>query len=162
MKHLCMIFLAGLTIFFVGCSSRPAEPSSSVSPSLSSTMQTSSVGEETCYLVKTEEDLRAIGSVYPLSGHYRLENDISLTQEWTPIGSPSHPFTGSFDGNGYTISHLTVTTEAEHMGFFGASDGANIQNILLSDVALPETVFFPIVSESVDSDIVNCSISYAS
>ena len=78
MKHLCMIFLAGLTIFFVGCSS---EPSSSVSPSLSSTMQTSSVGEETCYLVKTEEDLRAIGSVYPLSGHYRLENDISLTQE---------------------------------------------------------------------------------
>ena len=25
MKHLCMIFLAGLTIFFVGCSSRPAE-----------------------------------------------------------------------------------------------------------------------------------------
>ena len=86
MKHLCMIFLAGLTIFFVGkmfvgCSSRPAEPSSSVSPSLSSTMQTSSVGEETCYLVKTEEDLRAIGSVYPLSGHYRLENDISLTQE---------------------------------------------------------------------------------
>ena len=111
---------------------------------------------------KTEEDLRAIGSVYPLSGHYRLENDISLTQEWTPIGSPSHPFTGSFDGNGYTISHLTVTKEAEHMGFFGASDGANIQNILLSDVALPETVFFPIVSESVDSDIVNCSISYAS
>ena len=56
MKHLCMIFLASLTIFFVGCSSRPAEPSSSVSPSLSSTMQTSSVGEETCYLVKTEED----------------------------------------------------------------------------------------------------------
>lgn len=106
--------------------------------------------------------MRAIGSVYPLSGHYRLENDISLTQEWTPIGSPSHPFTGSFDGNGYTISHLTVTKEAEHMGFLGASDGANIQNILLSDVALPETVFFPIVSESVDSDIVNCSISYAS
>ena len=39
----------------------------------------------------------------------RLINDIALTESWTPIGdSGSHKFSGSFDGNGYTISGLSI------------------------------------------------------
>ena len=45
-----------------------------------------------------------------LAGNYVLGADIdaSLFGNFTPIGSPITPFTGSFDGQGRVVSGLTI------------------------------------------------------
>ena len=39
-----------------------------------------------------------------------LSGDITLSGEWTPIGTDEHPFSGKFNGGNHTISGLNVTT----------------------------------------------------
>ena len=34
--------------------------------------------------------------------------DLSITNNWTPIGSRNNPFTGTFDGNGHVIKNLKI------------------------------------------------------
>lgn len=59
-----------------------------------------------------------------------LSADINLNGEaWTPIGTFTNPFKGTFDGHGYTISNLSVTTDSEFAGLFGYIDGAKILNL---------------------------------
>lgn len=57
--------------------------------------------------IRTEDQLRQIES--DLGGKYRLIRDITLSGDWTPIGSSERPFTGLLDGNGYKISGLSVS-----------------------------------------------------
>lgn len=46
-----------------------------------------------------------------------LANDIDLeNEEWTPIGNASAKFSGTFDGNGKTISNLKITRGLENIG----------------------------------------------
>ncbi len=55
---------------------------------------------------------------------------------WQPIGSKYNPFTGTFEGNGYTISNLRINRRTNNnTGLFG-NTGANssIRNIGLLDV----------------------------
>lgn len=74
---------------------------SSVSEPPSETMQTTTVDEQEYYLIKTENDLLSIGKLYPLSGNYMLDDNITLSGEWKSIGNEDEPFTGTFDGNEY-------------------------------------------------------------
>lgn len=55
---------------------------------------------------------------------------------WNPIGtSSSNAFSGSFDGQGYTISNLTINRPTtDHVGLFGYTNNATIQNIGLVNV----------------------------
>ena len=52
---------------------------------------------------------------------FRLTNNIDLNNEpWTPIGvDTGHPFSGSLDGGGKTISGLNVNTTKQWAGLFG-------------------------------------------
>ena len=63
----------------------------------------------------------------------RLTQDITMDgTEWTPIGEhfAGKRFTGTFDGDGHTISGLTCTKpDADHVGLVGYAVGATIQNI---------------------------------
>ncbi|MBI9009284.1 MAG: hypothetical protein JEZ05_04560 [Tenericutes bacterium] len=55
---------------------------------------------------------------------YRLTADIDLSdEEWIPLGDYSLPFMGNFDGNGHTISNLTITTDYLYSGLFGKVSG---------------------------------------
>ena len=77
-----------------------------------------------------------------LSGDYVLQADLDEASAgyadfntgdgWVPITV----FTGTFDGNGHTISGLTSTTG----GLFGVIDGGKVENIGLEDVAITSTV----------------------
>ena len=80
------------------------------------------------YLISTEEQLLLIAnSSLPnaLQSRYKLQNDITVTQEtWMPIGYDNKsPFSGSFDGNGYTISGINVEIGYTYSGFFGVNTG---------------------------------------
>ena len=64
-----------------------------------------------------------------------LGNDIDLdSREWTPIGGNndvdenSTKFAGTFDGQGYSISNMSITTGYYYLGFFGAA-GGKIRNL---------------------------------
>ncbi len=57
-----------------------------------------------------------------------LESDITLEENWTPIGSEEHPFAGIFDGGGHKINNLTINSEVKNTGLFGYSTGT-IKNI---------------------------------
>ena len=68
------------------------------------------------------------------SGHtITLTSDIDLSAHyWNPIGlySTGHSFSGTFDGNGYTISGLTIDLTGErHVGLFGYVVSATIKNV---------------------------------
>ena len=81
-----------------------------------------------------------------LKSDYTLIDDPSGLREWTPIGVKDQtgainegvnrdiPFTGTFDGNGHTVSGLYINdTKENFIGFFGNANGATIQNVYVKD-----------------------------
>ena len=81
-----------------------------------------------------------------MSAYYKMMNDIDLTdwireesptQGWTPIGNETTPFTGSFDGDNYSIKGLIVNRpNASHVGIFGYSYGANLKNCIINNASI--------------------------
>ena len=59
-------------------------------------------------------------------------------QGWLPIGDEKNPFTGRFNGNGYTIANLTVNRpQSDNAALFAQiSEEALIDHVFLSDVAV--------------------------
>ena len=89
--------------------------------------------------IDTAEELRQIGTDgYPLSGSYLLTADIDLGgsggSPWTPIGTSSTHFTGTFNGGGNTISGLYIdNTNSDYQGLFGyVGTGGTVQNLTVS------------------------------
>ena len=65
-----------------------------------------------------------------------LDNDIDFTglsDQFKPIGNGySNLFTGVFDGQGHTISHLTIkNTNLYEFGIFSESSGTTIRNLIV-------------------------------
>ena len=153
---IAVVICFGVLMLGSGCGIQ-ATQQASAQDSAGPVLETTMVDNEEYYLLTTEEDLRVIGKQYPLSGNYILGNDITLSDEWTPIGSPDEPFTGIFDGNGYIIYNLTVTKKTDHMGFFGAAEGAVVKNVILKNASFVS--FFPVVYYAKDTEITGCSIN---
>ncbi|HEY7905809.1 MAG TPA: hypothetical protein VIC53_02690, partial [Wenzhouxiangella sp.] len=61
--------------------------------------------------ITTRTHLEAIddsGAGTTLTLSYQLMNDLDLAgTDWTPIGDATNQFTGTFNGDGYTISNMT-------------------------------------------------------
>lgn len=105
------------------------------------TMDTLTFKGKTYYLIYTEEQLRAIAEgQFEWDKNYMMQVDISLSSdEWLPIGTKDKPFTGSFNGNGFEISGLTMTDpQAELVGLFGYAEDAHLYNITLKDVDIKD------------------------
>lgn len=128
-------------------------------------MNTATILNERYYLIESEEDLRAIGSgPYALSDNYMLNKDITLTKEWKAIGDENAPFTGKFEGNGCTISNLTIKDkEAKYIGLFGMVKGAKIHNVTLFNVNIANAgskggSTSPFVAIALDSEVSDCQV----
>lgn len=72
------------------------------------------------------------------SGVYFLQTadiDLSSFGNFTPIGLPTAPFSGAYDGDGYILSNLTITANVPStattnaFGFFGYCKSATIENV---------------------------------
>ena len=88
--------------------------------------------EDDPYILTTEEELEIMRDKLTCSEddcyfYYVLGNDITLTKKWTPIGTAANPFSGMFDGYGYTISGLDVSSGVS--GFFGYAVDSIIGNV---------------------------------
>ena len=74
---------------------------------------------------------------YSASTYFLLTTDINCNNATlTPIGSLSHPFYGSFNGGGHTISHFSISG-SDDQGLFGFIDnGSAVLNVMVSDASV--------------------------
>ena len=66
------------------------------------------------------------------SKNYVLKSDIEINGEWTPIGSSSNPFRGTFDGENHSVSGNYSVSGVEQnngAGLFGVISNATVKNI---------------------------------
>jgi hypothetical protein len=77
-------------------------------------------------------EFKMIGESANLGNKYKQENDIDLLSEnWTPIGSETLPFTGEYDGGEYKITNLKIDLTTNNVGLFGITNSATLRNIRL-------------------------------
>ncbi len=79
------------------------------------------------YTISTQQELAQI-SLYP-DRNFILTNDITLSDEWQPVGSTAKPFSGSLNGNGYSVYGVRISSPVKYMGLFGITRGATIKNL---------------------------------
>jgi hypothetical protein len=94
------------------------------------------------YIITTVQQLQEMQN--DLDACYVLGNDIdaSATSSWNggegflPLGTTLNPFTGTFDGQGHTISSLFINRPStDEVGLFGCiGDGAVVCNVGLAEV----------------------------
>lgn len=61
--------------------------------------------------------------------------NIVVSGSVTPIGSTASPFTGTYDGAGFTISNATISGTSP-VGLFARTNNASIRDLMLSDVTV--------------------------
>lgn len=93
------------------------------------------------YTVDNEKGLKNLAKLVnngAIDINITLTADITLTGEWTPIGNYEQKYTGTFDGNGKTITGLTIDQkETSFLGLIGyLGSGGKVQNLTLENVNL--------------------------
>ncbi len=99
--------------------------------------------EENPYIISEPRHLYNVRN--HLDKHFKQVADLDMTgysfgSGWEPIGTAEEPFTGSYNGGGYTISYLYCEREGiwhspDYTGLFGyTGEDARIFNLLLENV----------------------------
>lgn len=91
------------------------------------------------YLIASVADLQAIDVLGYRDKHYLLtaDIDVSSVSPWIAICDSTYNFTGVFDGNGKTISGMSVRGDtARGAGFFGYINGATVKNLTIVSPSL--------------------------
>ena len=84
---------------------------------------------------------------------------------WTPVGNYDNQYTGTFDGNGHTITGLTVNQEGtNYVGLIGyLGSGGKVQNVVLEGVQITSDnssgYAGGVAGNSFGGTIENCSVS---
>ena len=97
-------------------------------------------------------------------GTVNLLRDVELTDTWTPVGTSSEPFKGTFDGNGHKITGLKINA-GSYIGLFGyVGEGAEIKNVNLVGASVSgESRVGALIGRIVgDAAVSNCSVDSAS
>lgn len=124
--------------------------------------------EEDPYQVSTVEQLQEIRN-YPDRHFIQINNiDASDTKFWNnnlgfkPIGDRTIVFSGSYNGNNYSIDSLYIKRDDERIGLFGAIDSSLISNVYLIDIYVEATGVSSagsIAAEASNSKIFNVTVS---
>ena len=119
------------------------------------------------YYISTAEQLKEFADkVNDTSGQYtdidaELTADIDLNnQPWYPIGSDSRPYSGTFDGNGHTISGLNINNStADDQGLFGYVSGT-VQNLTVDGTVSGSGNYVGgVVGYNSSGTVTNCAFS---
>ncbi len=103
-----------------------------------------------------------------LAEDYVLGNNIdaSATTGWNagagfdPVGTSGTPFTGTFDGAGYTISDLFINRPIwEDTGLFGRTSGAEISDVILEDVDITGDYAGALATKTTNTTIIDVTVS---
>ena len=105
------------------------------------TISAGSGTEDDPYQITNYDELRAFARIVNTrtenaAFYGKLMNPINASasadaEDWTPIGSSSASYKGTFDGNGFAVTGLTYdNAQASYAGLFGVSYGT-VQNVTL-------------------------------
>ena len=81
------------------------------------------------YKISTAEQFGRISYYYTNDFYFVQTANINFAGTVYKVGSKAKPFSGAYDGAGYTISGFNITANEENVGLFVATNGATIQNI---------------------------------
>lgn len=121
------------------------------------------------YTVTSAEGLKNIAKL--VNEEWKSDINITLTADinlkgidWTPIGKDDNKaYTGTFNGNGKTITGLTVTGSDEYAGLFGyIGSGGTVKNVVLENVQITSDYQYGYVGGVAGysrGNIENCSVS---
>lgn len=88
------------------------------------------------YLISTPAHLAELsGTTDPdfVSAHYVQTADIDMAGvAFSPCGTSAVPFSGVYDGDGHSISHLSVSVSGDNAGMFGYISGGEVKNLNIS------------------------------
>lgn len=85
------------------------------------------------YILMNNLDFDSASSYVSDSVHFGNQTFTSGTG-WRPIGTEGAEFTGTFDGNGKTISNLFINKDTDYAGLFGVVSGSTIRGTGLLEV----------------------------
>lgn len=91
-----------------------------------------------------------------------LDNDIDLTGiDWTPIGTESRPYTGTFDGNNKTIRGLEINQSGtDNVGLIGClGSGGKVQNVTLTNISVSGANCVGGIAGQNYGTVENCSVN---
>ncbi len=119
------------------------------------------------YRIESAEQLFRINQY--LDKHFKQVSSINLRdyEEDMMIGNGAHPFTGSFDGNGKTISYLTIhrpdtfnstLPESYHVGLFYVGEEGVLEDITIKDASIKATGTAGILAGVNCGEIRNCHV----
>ena len=104
------------------------------------------------YLISSPDELMWFDKNAKMTDSAKLMADITINEDvsgsdatsqkykWTPIGTDSSKYTGTFDGNGHTISGLYINSMAANTGMFGRiGSSAVVKNLTLADSVIRST-----------------------
>lgn len=111
------------------------------------------------YIIKTAEQLQSVSKY--MSAYFMLMSDVDLesVEDWTPIGASDNRFAGYFDGNGYTINNLSVTSDSDYVGLFGWIENATVKDVMMTNVNLTGGEYSgALAGKASSSEISNCHV----
>ncbi len=104
------------------------------------------------YLISSPDELMWFDKNAKRTDSAKLLADITINEDvsgsdatsqkykWTPIGTDSSKYTGTFDGNGHTISGLYINSTAANTGMFGRiGSSAVVKNLTLAHSVIRST-----------------------
>ena len=99
--------------------------------------------------------------------HFKLGADITYSYEgldedesnYTPIGTGSYKFYGTFDGNNKTISGIRIHTDIKYQGLFGKVSHGTVKNVILANSIIVGTQNVGgIIGETDHCTVTNCRV----
>ncbi len=84
-----------------------------------------------------------------------LDWDLNLYNGWIPIGTPEHPFRGTFDGQDHTINFGIYNESNDYQGFFGYMQGT-VKNVNFPQCSVIGRNYVGVIAGYCHGTISNC------
>ena len=125
--------------------------------------------EDGYYLIEDEKDLAAFrdgvnnGTLASANARLAADIDLSVYENWTPIGNETNKYAGIFDGRGHAINGLAVyITDASgnilYAGLFGYIGGGTVKNITVSGSIQVVSDVYSVIVGGIVGDVENGSV----
>ena len=165
MKKLITILVLLLTQMVFG---QTATPPAAGDGSIESPYQIASL-ENLYWIAASDAVVPSPTKVTRWAAHYIQTTDIDASATsgwpsggWTPIGNNVTNFTGSYNGQGHTISGIKTNRQVNFQGLFGAVLSATIQNLGVTSVNIAGLQYFGGLAGAVNNSTVSKCFSTGS
>ena len=107
------------------------------------------------YLISTPEQLALLayqvnegeqsydGKYFSITANLSLDKTVGSKVVWVPIGRSSHPFKGTVNGNGHSVSGMTITATStsytHYFGLFGTIEDGSISGLTVKEASITLT-----------------------